>query len=364
MGNKFFSFDRDIDLHVKNRITPQDAKRQKYTAQEILSRLEGQSGVILADEVGMGKTFVALSVGVAKHLLDPARRPVVVMVPPSIKQKWEADFRTFRECCVVSEEVRRSLRCKVAERTEELLKLLDDPLERRSAVIFLTHGAMARGLSDPWVKLALIQRSLRGRHNANDVYNSLFRFVAEILELKVRSSRLEDPEYFWSRILNSPPDKWRDLINKHGLFVDNLEDDPVPSHIVSALNKISTTELNELYENLRDNLPKRESPNTSQRLVQTRRLLKQSMKALWETAIKNLNISSSLLIMDEAHHLKNANTQVAKLFQSPDSLADAENISKGYLANVFDRMLFLTATPFQLGHYELIGVLERFFGIN
>lgn len=364
MKNRLFSFDSDIDLYVRNRITLQDAKRQKRTAHEILNRLEDQPGVILADEVGMGKTFVALSVGVATHLLDPSRRPVVVMVPPSIKQKWEADFRTFRECCIVSDELKKSLKCKVAERTEELLKLLDDPLERRSAVIFLTHGAMARGLSDPWVKLALIQRSLRGRHNTDDIYASLFRFVAEILELKVRSSRLDDPEYFWLRILNSSPDRWRELINKHGLFVDKLEDDPVPSHIVSALNKISTAELNELYENLRDNLPRRESSNTSQRLIQTRRSLKQSMKALWETAIKNLNISSSLLIMDEAHHLKNANTQVAKLFQSPDSLADAENISKGYLAGVFDRMLFLTATPFQLGHYELVGVLERFFGIN
>lgn len=364
MANSTFQFERDINLHVENRITPSDASRQRNTAIEILRRLENQPGLILADEVGMGKTFVALAVGIAKYLDDPARRPVVVMVPPSIKQKWEADFKTFKERCIANNKLKENLRCQIAERTEELLKLLDEPLERRSAIVFLTHGAMARGLSDPWIKLALIQRSLKGRHNTEDIYNSLYRFVAEILELKGQTKRLDDPEYFWSRILNSTPDKWLAIINKYHLYAENIEDEPVPSHIIDALNELSTSDLNDVYENLSTNLPRRESSQTSQRLTATRRALKESMKAIWESALRNLKISSPLLIMDEAHHLKNAKTQVSQLFQSPDSLGDAEAVSKGYLAGVFDRMLFLTATPFQLGHYELVGVLERFFGIN
>jgi len=32
----------------------------------------------------------------------------------------------------------------------------------------------------------------------------------------------------------------------------------------------------------------------------------------------------------------------------------------GAMARAFDRMLFLTATPFQLGHHELLRVLQRF----
>ena len=39
-----------------------DARRQRLTAAEILRRFDGQPGQILADEVGMGKTFVALAV--------------------------------------------------------------------------------------------------------------------------------------------------------------------------------------------------------------------------------------------------------------------------------------------------------------
>jgi hypothetical protein len=61
--------------------------------------------------------------------------------------------------------------------------------------------------------------------------------------------------------------------------------------------------------------------------------------------------------------LKNAQTRLASLFQVPDAASDAEEIARGPLGGVFERMLFLTATPFQLGHHELCSVLERFDGI-
>jgi SNF2-related domain len=81
------------------RITPEDARRQEVTAQEILLRLARQPGVVLADEVGMGKTFVALAVAASVALSDKQRRPIVVMVPPSLRLKWPRDFDVFnREC--------------------------------------------------------------------------------------------------------------------------------------------------------------------------------------------------------------------------------------------------------------------------
>jgi len=70
-----------------------------------------------------------------------------------------------------------------------------------------------------------------------------------------------------------------------------------------------------------------------------------------------------LLILDEAHHLKNPDTKLASLFQSKEAEEDAEEL-KGPLNGMFERMIFLTATPFQLGHYELCSVLERFQGIS
>ncbi len=52
-----------------DRVSWEVGRRQERTAQEILRRLEHQPGVILADEVGMGKTFVAL--GVAASVASP-----------------------------------------------------------------------------------------------------------------------------------------------------------------------------------------------------------------------------------------------------------------------------------------------------
>jgi len=50
-------------------------------------RLRNQPGVILADEVGMGKTFVALAVAysIAQH---SPRGAVIVMVPANLIDKW------------------------------------------------------------------------------------------------------------------------------------------------------------------------------------------------------------------------------------------------------------------------------------
>ena len=69
-----------LNLHVEGHLSAADALRQNVSAQAILERFVEQPGVILGDEVGMGKTFVALAVAAAHVVQDPSR-PVVVMVP-------------------------------------------------------------------------------------------------------------------------------------------------------------------------------------------------------------------------------------------------------------------------------------------
>ena len=91
-----YPFYKPIDLFVKNHISEEDARRQERTASEILARLKDQPGVVLADEVGMGKTFVALAVAVSVALANHGRRPVVIMVPPTLQEKWPRDFDLFR----------------------------------------------------------------------------------------------------------------------------------------------------------------------------------------------------------------------------------------------------------------------------
>src|SRR6266568_2686469 len=93
-----------------------------------------------------------------------------------------------------------------------------------------------------------------------------------------------------------------------------------------------------------------------------RRQLNQALNATWTQSLGALDVHLPLLILDEAHHLKNPN-RLARLFANEEAEQDAEAL-QGPLGNMFDRMLFLTATPFQLGHHELLNVLDRFHGVR
>src|SRR5438552_16527647 len=81
-------------LHA--RVPEADQKRQRDEVIDILRRLRDQPGVILADEVGMGKTFVALAIAYSVAVSSPLG-PVIVMVPANLVDKWEQDLKTFCE---------------------------------------------------------------------------------------------------------------------------------------------------------------------------------------------------------------------------------------------------------------------------
>ncbi len=346
---------KGINLHVNGHISEEDAQRQTATAREILRRLADQPGLVLADEVGMGKTFVALAVAVSVALSDKRRRPVVVMVPSSLKEKWPQDFALFKERCLPHEGIRQ-VRAESASTAVELLKLLDDPVERRASLIFLTHGAMHRGLSDDWVKLAIIQRALKGRRNIGGLRRALGRSLGRLLWLGWLEKRCGDD--IWKNLLDTPASEWRPLLNRRGL-TEGMTDDPVPEHVIEVLRNFDTSDV---FAALRG-IPFRDSATYEDRLSKARRSLSDTMKTIWRQCVSELRFKLPLLIMDEAHHLKNAGTQLASLFRVEDAKSDADELTRGALGGVFERMIFLTATPFQLGHHELCSVLERFDGI-
>ena len=352
-----YHYNDAINLFVKGRISENDALRQKCTAEEILRRLENQPGLILADEVGMGKTFVALAVALSVATSDRMKRPVVVMVPSTLKEKWPRDFEVFREKCL-PESLSSSICCGCAETGVDFLKLLDDTEENRKSIIFLTHGAMSRGLTDDsgvWIKLALIQQALYRRWDTDNLKRALYRVLSRLLRV-TKFDRLG--EELWEKLLDSDTEKWLRILNRFGI---DEKDDPVPKGVRSVLEKI---EVQSLYDEIRE-IPQRESKNLDERIRETRRILNDEIRSVWVKCLANLDIQLPLLILDEAHHLKNPDTKLASLFRSKDAEEDAEELKlKGPLAGMFERMLFLTATPFQLGHYELCSVLERFQGIS
>jgi superfamily II DNA or RNA helicase len=86
--------------HEATSVPGVDAERQTETAAEILKRFASRPVQLLADEVGMGKTYVALAVAAA---LRPARSyaRVAVLVPnEELVRKWEREVRHFMASCV------------------------------------------------------------------------------------------------------------------------------------------------------------------------------------------------------------------------------------------------------------------------
>ena len=91
-------------------------------------------------------------------------------------------------------------------------------------------------------------------------------------------------------------------------------------------------------------------------------LINDALRTMWPSTLAKARFRSPLLILDEAHHLKNPATRLASLFVTDDAQEDASTIT-GALDGAFERMMFLTATPFQLGHHRLLNVIGRFSGV-
>lgn len=365
-----------LGTRIKDRVPQMDQTRQRVEVEEILRRFRSQPGVILADEVGMGKTFIALATAYTVAVKSP-RGPVIVLVPANLIDKWVQDLSTFCELYVdnrkaVSRDItaKKELRSAtafrfgIARHSVELLKLLDDDRRDRCHLVFLAHGAMSRRQSDKWIRLALIAEALlrHGRGKASrliQVKSTIHRFLARLLWAVGEERAQEWGEELWQRLLRTDPSTWKDVYN--GAVWDKqrqLSDDPVPKAVARALRRIDVRSLAQALEQM----PVRArggDARVNERIDDARRALREVEAALWKVLLAQARWRSPLLVMDEAHHLKNPSTLLARQLQSTDSDRDLRT-GDGAMANAFDRMLFLTATPFQLGHHELVNVMRRF----
>lgn len=332
--------DPDINLH-SNRVPDEDADRQTRTAAEILRRLQHQPGVILADEVGMGKTYVALAVAASTVTADPHRRPVLIMVPPAVADKWPAEWQVFSQLCLPPGHGLRASEHPV-RRGSDLLKLLDDPPETRRHLIFVTHGALTRTLNDPFVQLLLLRQATLYQRDGRDRRRAVAKFAGELLAYPP----FRDAELV-AQLLEAPPARWRRIWDQARPEQPSA-DDPVPAPLLAVLNEVDLTLLREALETV----PFYRSRHLAGRLKRARKRLRAALDAVWRESLVGLDVHLPLLILDEAHHVKNDNRLAAQFSEA------------GPLGQMVDRMLFLTATPFQLGHHELLSVLRRFHGVR
>ncbi len=327
----------------------EDWLRQRRTASDILKRLQRQEGVILADQVGMGKTYVALAVAVSQILSTPELGQVVIFVPAAVADKWVREWRKFSESLL---EPSVGIRCvrKPIRSGEEFLKKLDDKVDERDHLIVVTHTALTASLKDTFIQLALLHYATRHIHDGASLRQRIAKWSSGQSGL-IRDRRLT-PERV-ERLLKTPPTDWRATWKR--LTGEELPDDPVPLALVEASRKLR-------YDGLRaelEKLPRNNSADIEQRLKKPREELYKVTQATWKWLLSSTDLDLPLIIVDEAHRLKNPWTQISKLFGQR-----SEGVDVGAFNGIFRRMLFLTATPFELGHSELIEVLSRMSAVR
>ena len=92
-------FDKIVRTTAPRREYQADWTRQRETAKAFLSRFEdGFDTQLLADEVGMGKTYVAMALlGAMLRGKPRSQRRALLITPPSavLRSKWEQELRSF-----------------------------------------------------------------------------------------------------------------------------------------------------------------------------------------------------------------------------------------------------------------------------
>lgn len=323
--------------------------RQQCTAEDVLQRLQSQEGVVLADQVGMGKTYVALAVATSQILRKPRLDQVVVFVPARVAEKWVNEWGKFHEALLVDAP---QIRCvKHAIRSgEDFLKTLDDPPESRKHLVVVTHEALTAALKDSFIQLALLYYATRNRREAATMRGRIAKWSNRARGL-IRDRRFT-PERV-ERLLATPPDRWREEWER--LTEDDLGDDPIPAMLQQVSQHL---DLDEVWSVLWE-LPVNWSQGLEARLRKARAKLNDATQAVWKQVLVEAKPRLPLLIVDEAHALKNDKTRISRLF-TPLSHEPED----GALRGIFDRILLLTATPFELGHGELINILRRLDAIR
>lgn len=347
-------------LEGTSEIAAADARRQTVTAEAIVDHLCTQPGIILADEVGMGKTYVALAV-VASVLASTKKGtdPVVVMVPPGLLGKWRREWQRFKAKCTVPDSFSwMHGRDKVATTPTEFFKLLDDPPGKRARLIFLKTSCFAQGLGDPWIKLALVRYARTHTKMTDEERKRIHKWAGDLTLQKGKHLSPELIRY----LLKTDPTEWKTRLVAEGVLHE-ADDEPVPRHLDRCKDDL---DYGELIRVLRNEIPGRSGALSKSTLKNARQQFNDACQGLYWQWLDCVSWKASLLVLDEAHHAKNDSTRLAGLFRSDDLTALMEGRKDAKHPDLWqkaDRMLFLTATPFQLGHDELIRVLRSFAAV-
>jgi len=271
-------------------------------------------------------------------------------VPSGLRQKWQRDWDQFKSHCIRNNTL-DWVRDEYAHTPTEFFKLMDDPSQKRAHLIFLTTGCFSRGLNDPWVKLAMI-RLARSSTRLTDAHKRrLHRWSSDLVRQYSNYRLTED---LVRQLMQADVRDWKRIMVAGEVLADD-DDDPVPERLPKEARRIDWTPLCDALHDLPGWRPEYVNRRTRKSV---RREVNNAFRDVYQQWLDLARWRSPLLVLDEAHHAKNDSTRLARLFrqESEDDVA--------LLKDKFDRMLFLTATPFQLGHQELIRVLRSFGAVR
>jgi hypothetical protein len=337
----------DFDLGRDNRMKerPEDARRQWRTVEVILERFFHPRSAqrfeiqILADEVGMGKTFVALGLAysILAHLkqsrtepdLDGCYQRVLVLTPNNhaLYRKWVREVSEFKRRCVPPESQASDINFAplAVNRLDDLAVALRKP-GRQPQVIVARMGLFG---GDKLLDYDLKRRFTLG---------VLFRYWSNRFNYENRQRLLKGAPSGWP----SRPDSLTDLTEDEAGRLPFTEDEFLV--ILNRLTGKDTPDLESLLENCREVA----TPFFRNREDSFRKIEYKLINIYRLATLRSIQRDFPLLIVDEAHNWKNG----------PQWGANGFFEFRDFIAPHVRRALLLTATPFQLRPEEMLEILK------
>jgi hypothetical protein len=283
-----------------NAVAAAVVDEQLRTAAALLERLDEHGGVILGDEVGAGKTFVTFAVLADRLLQDPTRGAVIFVPSDPLQRKWKQQFIDYLERSVNDRKAGAELAKRVGIMNRSLYVVDDD-------------GEWSRPRADGIVIAP--HRAFSGKSGNADRALCIERW------LDLRCSRQRKP--------------WKPFFAACGIEQGWAVEEWATWAAPDVLTAARLAPIDAVFA----------SYEAGQRDL--KRDLAAAVQTIRRDVARKLLPNASIVVVDEAHNLKSTHSQV---YQSLMYV----------LQNRFDGMLFLTATPFQLGREELRNIVEFF----